>query len=376
MRILLISQGLSTATGTGTYSAQVIRSLKKHINNNLLTYDIPYNANNDDWNNLLSFIKNNKPDVIQILQIRPRHLYPISKITKGFKTILTVHNLSPEEAKLPFIIKSSKLYFALRNIRYLITTIGTKYLLKHNTFHSIVCVSDYSLKRVKSITGRKMPLYKVTEGYKDNLNEDKTTSNSREIDSEIFHLKESKASIVLTVAGFIYHKGIYEMIKILAEIKKENIKFKYIVVGNLRDPKYYQFLVKQIKYYNLENDVILKPDVNEDTLNYAYEIADIYVQPSFEEAFCLSFLDASIRVPKLLGAKVGEIPSILKLREQSDNSFDPRDNTTLRNKLKGLLINEDPDKYAIDKKTINKIKTTYSWDNVAKELLAIYKKLV
>jgi glycosyltransferase involved in cell wall biosynthesis len=75
---------------------------------------------------------------------------------------------------------------------------------------------------------------------------------------------------------------------------------------------YFCFIGDLISRYQLLGKVVLHRNASDSSLRALYEAADVYVQPSLQEGFCLSALDAAFFQLPIIGSNIGAIPDIVK----------------------------------------------------------------
>lgn len=94
---------------------------------------------------------------------------------------------------------------------------------------------------------------------------------------------------ILTVGRLDKAKGCDMAIKVAAELKNEGFIFRWYVIGEGRERKY---LEKLIKKYKIKNTFILLGSAKNP---YPYiKQSDIYIQPSRYEGYCISLAEARI----------------------------------------------------------------------------------
>lgn len=85
------------------------------------------------------------------------------------------------------------------------------------------------------------------------------------------------------------------MLDILPSIISEYPQVLYVVAGKKRDAAYYEYIQRLVCLRKLDRYVRLLPDADAAVLACLYENYDVYVQPTYEEGFCLTFLEALAR---------------------------------------------------------------------------------
>jgi len=84
----------------------------------------------------------------------------------------------------------------------------------------------------------------------------------------------------------------------------------YRAIGNSRNSAYTAFLRGRIAALGLGDRVALVDDADDAAKQAALAAADLYVQPSHEEGFCLAFAEAAMVAPRLVGCRTGEIAGL------------------------------------------------------------------
>lgn len=86
----------------------------------------------------------------------------------------------------------------------------------------------------------------------------------------------------------------------------------------------------------LSAHVSIRTDFGEQAKNRALSTADLYLQPSHEEGFCLAYIEAASKVPRLIGTDTGAIRRV----SQGDSGMQvvpPRSPTALASALRSLI---------------------------------------
>ena len=94
---------------------------------------------------------------------------------------------------------------------------------------------------------------------------------------------------LLTVGRLTWKKGYEYALKALSLLKDKQINFEYHIVG---EGDYREAIIYAIYQLGLTDNVILKGQLSQDNVKREMEWADIYIQPSIQEGFCNSVLEA------------------------------------------------------------------------------------
>jgi glycosyltransferase involved in cell wall biosynthesis len=111
-----------------------------------------------------------------------------------------------------------------------------------------------------------------------------------------------------------------------------------------------------------------------------YENYDVYVQPTYEEGFCLTFLEALARKKGsekpfvLVGGTTGELPALLAIAGMNDFLFNASSETSFAEKmrlaLKALKNGFHPNI------PWQQLVETYSWEQAARNMNKLYGLLI
>lgn len=189
-------------------------------------------------------------------------------------------------------------------------------------------------------------------------------------------------------------KNILGLIKAFEEIKKEKLgkildvdwqgfegvvrkqnneifdfsKLKLVIAGT--KGWLYKEIFEKIKNSNFKNDIIFTGFINEEDKAYLYNLAKIFVYPSFFEGFGLPPLEAmACGVPVIVSNKssLGEVVG------NSAIMINPQNPNEISWAIKEILENQELSNFLI--KTGLERAKKFNWDNAAKEILRICKEL-
>lgn len=102
-------------------------------------------------------------------------------------------------------------------------------------------------------------------------------------DTVLFTLARMKASE--------RYKGYDKVIDVLPRLKTKNPNIKY-VIGGKADTEEYEYVRKMIQEKRLDNDVVLTGFISDEELPAYFGMADVYIMPSYNEGFGISFIEA------------------------------------------------------------------------------------
>ena len=159
--------------------------------------------------------------------------------------------------------------------------ISKNILRAYKQYDGICCVSSCA----KEAFIRKFPsLINKTEVRYTHINEEYVLSQSKE-----YEVKASSNVRILTVARLADEKGIDIIIK-AAYLLRQNIKdFVWVVCGGGPNERLYQNMVKE---FHLDNIFVFTGFLDNPFPYYLW--ANLYVQPSRSEGYCLSLAEAKL----------------------------------------------------------------------------------
>ena len=259
---------------------------------------------------------------------------------------VTIHNIPPQECGLSW--SNDKIFFQLKDfIRKKIISLLNNYRINYQKFNYYI-VPSLNVKRHLASKFNFDNVYVINHGTKLNLSKNKLITDDINI---------------LTVGGFIPHKN-QHLIPFISKILKERgINFKWNMVGPNKHDRYVDSVRKSIIKFKLEDRVFLNFSVSDNKLKSLYESANIYVQPSSEEGFCFTVLEAALNNTPIIGTDTGAIKEII-------------------NSTHGLIVNLNVNEIAkkiillhsnlLNKEIDNKeIISKFNWDKSVKDYVSI-----
>jgi len=96
---------------------------------------------------------------------------------------------------------------------------------------------------------------------------------------------------IITIARLNWKKGLSYSILVMKKLKDQGINFKYTIVGDGEEKEHVMFM---IKHFGLEDYIAFTGKVTSDKISQYLAQNDIYFQPSVQEGFCNSVLEAQL----------------------------------------------------------------------------------
>lgn len=240
------------------------------------------------------------PNIVHVMSLRVTRLHEIGVICGRTPWLLTVHSIPPHERVLSMCYQSARLHYAVRNLKYVANHVMWRLLLRNQTVPHIIC---HSRDMSSLICGLGFPRAKVStlpigvQGTRSSTPRPRSFGDSPRL---------------VTVAGTIFSKGLHDGILAVRLLLPRYPNIRYDLIGEVRDAGYHRFLQSLIRRLRLERSVFMHVSVDLQTKHDLLAAADLYLQPSHEEGFCIAFAEAAFIVPRLVGTRRGVIPAIVE----------------------------------------------------------------
>ena len=151
--------------------------------------------------------------------------------------------------------------------------------------------------------------------------------------------------------------------------------YKLVIVGKafmnntLREARYFN---EYISNYQLTDAVIKLGYIPESDLVNVYNLATVYIQPSFYEGFGLPVLEAmSCGVP-VIASNAGSLPEIAG---DAGLLVDPYNTAGLANAIMNILNLTASDRSEMKRRSIIQARQ-FSWQKVANQMVILYEQIV
>jgi len=185
-----------------------------------------------------------------------------------------------------------------------------------------------------------------------------------------FKIKNLKKSYIFYVGVWRDHKNLLNLIKAFnILIKKYNFKGQLVLGGE--EDSYYPETRAESEKLGLKDKVIVPGFLDSEKLTLFYQGASVFVLPSFYEGFGLVTLESLNHGTPVACSDIEPLKEILG---DSALYFNPKNPKDMADKLWQVLSNENLQKNFLAK--AQNILEKYDWKKMAKETLAIYKKVL
>ncbi|MGP6088751.1 glycosyltransferase family 4 protein [Antarctobacter jejuensis] len=175
---------------------------------------------------------------------------------------------------------------------------------------------------------------------------------------------------LLTVGGYAPHKRQHIIPETATRLRDAGVDFIWEVVGpSGRVRGYFDDIKAETKARGLQDRVVLHDSVPFRDLGSLYDRANIYVQPSTEEGFCLTALDAAAVGMPVIGCRAGALPDIIAA---SGGELVPSAPKPLADAIVDFV---QGDRWQDPAAQAEHVKALFSWRRAAVELKAQYDRL-
>lgn len=291
----------------------------------------------------------------------------VTRLRPGFTHIpivWTIHNPPPAEHHLT-IIRNDKFNKPFELLYFEVVKIFTKLSLRFNRYNQIIAVSETVADKI----------------IKDGVSPNKICVIPNGVDIQYFRdtkERETKPAdaqhVVLTVAGIIEHKGQLNIVKSAPEVIARFPKVLFLLVGPIRSERYFTLLEEAIRELRLEQNVKLVGAVSQEDLLSYYQHCDLYLQPSLEEGFCITMLEAMACGKQVIGTPVGEIPKLIT-ESRAGILISDSSSAAISRAVVELLANEEMRK-EFGERARKYVVDSYSWEAVARQTANLYHEMI
>ena len=277
---------------------------------------------------------------------------PLGIRKTGIKSVVTIHDLIfiryPEDYKLADrLIHQWKLW-------------KFKYACRHAD--KVIAVSECTKRDIISFF--KIPATKIEVVYQ-GCHADFSKPVPPEKKEEITKKYNLPGKLILYVGSIVIRKNLMLAVRSLLEIDSDVC---LVAIG--KKTSYQKKIERYIKANGLSDRVFILNHIPFNELPAFYQLASVFVYPSFFEGFGIPVIEAlSSNVPV-----VAATGSCLEEAGGKDSLYiDPNDHTSLAEKINNIL--NDPELSAFMAKKGKQYVTRFSADKTAKALLDVYEQL-
>lgn len=194
---------------------------------------------------------------------------------------------------------------------------------------------------------------------------------------EVQQIKEQydigSGPVVLFVGTVTPRKGVQELIQAASRVIDRHDDVSFLIVGDTElDSDYVDEVESMIASIDAEDSVTLTGFVSEAELLACYELADVFVLPSFEEGSSIAVTEAMAAGLPIVGSRIDGIRQQVE-RGKHGLLVDPGDTTGLAEAILQLITNEETRRdmaAAIETRAEN-----LSWEQITGRMIEVYTEV-
>ncbi|MEM1372699.1 MAG: glycosyltransferase family 4 protein, partial [Pseudomonadota bacterium] len=279
----------------------------------------------------------------------------------GLPSVVTVHNVPPQECRqvgpdTP-LSQSVKEAFRLQLVGWK----NRKRLLAHR-YDGVIVPSEEVQKLLVPVLGDQV-IDVVGHGPTRDLQAKMAPASERKP-------QPGEPVRLLTAGGYAPHKRQHLIPDVASRLLEKGVNFEWTVAGpSGRVAGYYESVQSKVDRAGLRGRVHLCGAVPFGDLAKLYDSANIYVQPSVEEGFCITALDAAAAGLPVVASPAGALADIAEI---SHGRLVESNAGALADAIFDLVDTGD---WADATATSRNVQSQFSWSNAAQSLTKRYKAL-
>ena len=240
-----------------------------------------------------------RPDIVHVMALGAAALFDVASDLRPYPCLITCHSIPPYECKISVFHANEWLHYGSRALRFLPNSLAWRWLFCSRKMSHIVVHSAVNRDIVVRYGANPAKVSLIPLGFQPRL------GSAAGVDAW-----NGSAPKMVTVGGLAHTKGQHDMVAAMPEIGAAFPGASYTMIGELRDASYGAFLKRTIEQLGLTETVTWVEGLSNAEKERHLQRAQLYVQPSHEEGFCLAFIEAAGVVPRLVGADTGTIAAV------------------------------------------------------------------
>lgn len=306
----------------------------------------------------------NAPDVIHTMfgLFVMEYLDTESLREAGLPAVVTVHNVPPNECRL--VTNNAPIFSRIKEeIRLGVVSWKNRVRLRAHDYDAVVVPSCQVYGLLEPILkGKSIDI--IGHGPTGELLALMDPPSSRAP-------QKGKPIRILTVGGYGPHKRQHLIPEIAVSLYKQGIDFQWDVVGPTgRVAGYYETINTAVSQMGLAGRLRIRRAVPLVELAKLYESANLYVQPSTEEGFCITALDAAASGLPVIASPAGALAKIAVI---SGGEIVESNSEALADVIGGFIRG---DRWGDAKIQAEAVCDLFSWDGAARKLIERYTSLM
>lgn len=304
-----------------------------------------------------------RPDVVHVVSMSSRGVLLLANVLASVPWIMTCHSIPPHERKLAGLHGNEAAHYGVRAIRFLPNAAAWWWLLHRGTVPRVIVHCDWMRSLVISYGQPTETTSLILLGcdIKDMAPD------------PVPRWTEAAGPKLVTIAGIAHTKGYHDAIRAVAILRKRYPAISYQVIGEVRDESYLRYLESLIKKLGLATCVRLTLNLPNEQKQQALQSADLYLQPSHEEGFCLAYIEAAQCVPRLVGTDTGAIGRI-SADDPGARVVPPRNAEAMAAAAAALLQASLPD--GLMQARAERLSARFAWRHYLDAHVATYHSLI
>lgn len=242
------------------------------------------------------------PQVVHVMSMSAPGVARLAPLLRDRPWALTIHSVPPHERKLGLAHRSEALHYGLRALRFLPNSLLWRRMLSRRPARRLIVHSRFVRDAVVAHGGQSDDVAIIPLPVAD------TSSSPTWISHPA--VAAGDAVTVVTVGGLAHTKGQHDVLAAWPEVLRRHPGSRYVAIGEVRDPSYLAYLGEMARRGGFAETVQWRVDCTDEEKLAWMRQADLYIQPSHEEGFCLAFAEATRVVGRLVGADTGAIAAL------------------------------------------------------------------
>jgi glycosyltransferase involved in cell wall biosynthesis len=177
--------------------------------------------------------------------------------------------------------------------------------------------------------------------------------------------------LILFIGHLEPFKGIFELLDGFYKINKQNRNSKLMIIGEGHQEKKVR---NKVLEYQINEAVIFTGKISPEEIQNYYQMADIFVLPSYTEGLPLVVVEAMACGLPIVASCVGGIPEVV---ENNENGFliPPRNVGELKTKLEQLIVDQDL-REKFGNKSLKIVNENFNIEYKVKKMINLYENLI
>ena len=198
-------------------------------------------------------------------------------------------------------------------------------------------------------------------------------SNTRSVLTKIFPDYKDTDIILLWFSRFHYKKGLHLLIEAFAEIAPHFPRARLLAAGLPQDESYLAEQRKKVQCLGLEDRIKITTEYTGEKGKTLLLVADIFIQPSYEEGFSMAILEAMASALPLLITDTCHLP---ETESKAAGIVVSATSDGLVAGLRELLNLSKSELTNMGQHALKWVQTDYSWNSISEKLIAVYQEYI